>query len=50
VAGSLQVTATLPAALRDGFVSGQWNPTSLLLARFDEVRAVANHLPYISGF
>jgi 3-isopropylmalate/(R)-2-methylmalate dehydratase small subunit len=50
VVGSLRVKATVPAALRDGFVSGQWNPTSLLVARFDEVRAVANRLPYISGF
>jgi 3-isopropylmalate/(R)-2-methylmalate dehydratase small subunit len=50
IVGSLQVKATVPAALRDGFVSGQWNPTSLLVARFDEVRAVANRLPYISGF
>ncbi len=49
-AGSMRVKATLPAALRDGFLNGQWNPTSLLLGRFDEVRAVANRLPYISGF
>jgi hypothetical protein len=49
-AGTLQVRAAVPAALRDGFVSGQWDPTSMLLDRFDEVRAVANRLPYISGF
>jgi 3-isopropylmalate/(R)-2-methylmalate dehydratase small subunit len=49
-AGSLTMAATLPAALRDGFLSGQWNPTAMLLDRFNEVRAVAARLPYISGF
>ena len=49
-AGTIRLTATLPAALRDGFLSGQWNPTAMLLDRFDEVRAVASRLPYISGF
>ena len=49
-AGSLRITATLPAALRDGFLSGQWNPTAMLLDRFDQVRAVASRLPYVSGF
>ncbi len=49
-AGSLRMTATLPSAVRDGFLSGQWNPTAMLLVRFDEVRAVAARLPYITGF
>ena len=49
-AGALRFTATLPPALRDGFVSGQWNPTAMLLDRFDEVRAVAARQPYIRGF
>jgi 3-isopropylmalate/(R)-2-methylmalate dehydratase small subunit len=49
-AGPLRLTAALPAALRDGFLSGQWNPTAMLLDRFDEVRAVAGRLPYVSGF
>ena len=49
-AGSLTVTATLPPALRDGFLSGQWNPTAMLLDRPDEVRAVAARLPYVTGF
>ena len=49
-AGPLRITAAVPAALRDGFLSGQWNPTAMLLDRFDEVRAVANRLPYVSGF
>jgi 3-isopropylmalate/(R)-2-methylmalate dehydratase small subunit len=49
-AGPLRLTAVLPAALRDGFLSGQWNPTAMLLDRFDQVRAVAARLPYVSGF
>jgi 3-isopropylmalate/(R)-2-methylmalate dehydratase small subunit len=49
-AGPLTLTATLPAALRDGFLSGQWNPTAMLLDRFDEVRTVAARLPYIHRF
>jgi len=49
-AGTLAFAATLPPALRDGFLSGQWNPTAMLLANFDEVRAVAARLPYIRGF
>ena len=49
-AGGVRVSASLPAAFRDAFLSGQWNPTSMLLARFDEIQAVAHRLPYVSGF
>jgi 3-isopropylmalate/(R)-2-methylmalate dehydratase small subunit len=49
-AGTLRVTASLPHALRDGFLSGQWNPTAMLLDRFEEVQAVAARLPYLNGF
>jgi 3-isopropylmalate/(R)-2-methylmalate dehydratase small subunit len=49
-AGALRVSAGVPPALRDGFLSGQWNPTAMLLDRFEEVRAVAARLPYIRGF
>jgi len=49
-AGTMRIAATLPSALRDGFVSGQWNPTLMLLDQFEEVRAVADRLPYIRGF
>ena len=49
-AGTLRITAALPDALRDSFISGQWNPTAMLLDRFDEVRRVADSLPYIKGF
>jgi 3-isopropylmalate/(R)-2-methylmalate dehydratase small subunit len=49
-AGTLTIQASLPAALRDAFLSGQWNSTAMLLDRFEEVRAVAARLPYIRGF
>ena len=31
-AGALRIVATPPQALSDAFVSGQWNPTAMLLA------------------
>ena len=49
-AGTLRINATLQPALRDAFLSGQWNPTAMLLDRFEEVKAVADRLPYIRGF
>jgi 3-isopropylmalate/(R)-2-methylmalate dehydratase small subunit len=49
-AGSLRLEALVPKALRDAFVSGQWNPTAMLLDRFEEVKGVASRLPYIRGF
>jgi 3-isopropylmalate/(R)-2-methylmalate dehydratase small subunit len=49
-AGTLRINAALQPALRDAFLSGQWNPTAMLLDRFEEVKAVAARLPYIRGF
>ena len=49
-AGPLRFMAAIPPALRDAFVSGQWNPTAMLLDRFDEVRTVADRLPYLNQF
>jgi len=49
-AGDLRITAALPPARRDAFLSGQWNPTAMLLDRFEEVRAIAARLPYVRGF
>jgi len=49
-AGDLTIKASLPAAARDAFVSGQWNPTAMLLNTFDEVKSVAARLPYVAGF
>ena len=49
-AGDLRIPASLPAALRDSFLTGQWNPTAMLLDRFEAVRVVSEKLPYIAGF
>jgi 3-isopropylmalate/(R)-2-methylmalate dehydratase small subunit len=40
----------LPAPARDAFLSGTWDATALLLADFEQVRAVADRLPYVSGW
>ena len=45
-AGTLTVNATLPPGVRDSFLSGEWNPTAMLLDKFDEVRKVSTRLPY----
>jgi len=42
--------ALIPAGAREAFTAGTWDATGLLLDDFDRVRAVANNLPYISGF
>jgi len=49
-AGALRFKASMPAALRDAFVQGKWDPTAMLLEKFDDVRGVAKQLPYVSGF
>ena len=49
-AGSLTFTASMPAPLRDAFVQGKWDPTMMLLDKFDEVRDVARRLPYVAKF
>jgi 3-isopropylmalate/(R)-2-methylmalate dehydratase small subunit len=49
-AGNLTVQAHIPAGMRDAFLTDQWNPTAMLLDKFEQVRAVATSLPYVSGF
>jgi 3-isopropylmalate/(R)-2-methylmalate dehydratase small subunit len=49
-AGDVAMTATLPSGVRDALLSGQWNPTAMLLEGDDAVRAVAARLPYLTGF
>jgi 3-isopropylmalate/(R)-2-methylmalate dehydratase small subunit len=49
-AGTLGIQASLPAGLRDAFLTDQWNPTAMLLTDFEQVGCVASRLPYISGF
>ena len=48
-AGGLVFPVVLPPSAREAFVDGSWDATGLLLERYDEVRAVADRLPYISG-
>jgi 3-isopropylmalate/(R)-2-methylmalate dehydratase small subunit len=49
-AGSAAFEASMPSAVRDAFVQGKWDPTMMLLDKFDEVRGVAKRLPYVAGF
>jgi 3-isopropylmalate/(R)-2-methylmalate dehydratase small subunit len=49
-AGDLTIQASIPATLRDAFVTDQWNPTSMLLADFEKVKGTASRLPYVAGF
>jgi len=49
-AGPLSFTASIPTPLRDAFVQGKWDPTAMLVDKFDEVRAVGKRLPYVAGF
>ena len=38
------------ARVRDAFATGAWDTTGLLLERYGEVNAVAERLPYVTGF
>jgi 3-isopropylmalate/(R)-2-methylmalate dehydratase small subunit len=49
-ADDLSCVVHLPRPARDAFVSGAWDTTGMLLARYDEIREVAARLPYVSGF
>jgi 3-isopropylmalate/(R)-2-methylmalate dehydratase small subunit len=49
-AGSIQAEAHLPDSTREALLSGAWDATSLLLEDYQEVRAKARGIPYISGF
>ncbi len=44
------VRLSMPPAVRESLLAGQWDATALLLDRFDDVRAVAGKLPYVTGF
>jgi len=39
---------SLPAGAREAFLDGTWDATGLLLENYDEVRAVAVSLPYVT--
>jgi len=44
------MTLEMPDGMRDALLKGQWDPTGMLLDRFEEVRAAAADLPYVAGF
>lgn len=48
-AGALSFEATMPHGARDALTSGLWDGTGLLMENFDEVKAVAGRLPYVTG-
>jgi 3-isopropylmalate/(R)-2-methylmalate dehydratase small subunit len=49
MAGSRAFDITLPAAAREAFLDGSWDATGLLLENYDDVRAVAARLPYVTA-
>lgn len=44
------MVVSMAPAVRAALRSGTWDGTGLLLDRFDDVRAVAQRLPYVTGF
>jgi 3-isopropylmalate/(R)-2-methylmalate dehydratase small subunit len=48
-AGDAAFPISLPAAARQALRDGTWDATGLLLENFEEVRAVAARLPYVSA-
>ncbi|HXE79885.1 MAG TPA: 3-isopropylmalate dehydratase small subunit [Vicinamibacterales bacterium] len=48
-AGDVEVAAQMPEGARDALTSGLWDGTGLLMDRFEEVRATAERLPYVTG-
>jgi len=48
-AGGRSFGISLPAAVRGAFLDGSWDATGQLLENYDEVRAVAARLPYVTS-
>jgi hypothetical protein len=49
-AGGNRYHTAIPAGAREALTTGTWDATAALLDIFEEVRAVAKDLPYITGF
>ena len=47
--GDRSFELSMPAPARDAFLDGSWDATGLLLENYDEVRALAARLPYVTG-
>jgi 3-isopropylmalate/(R)-2-methylmalate dehydratase small subunit len=48
-AGDVTAPATMPPSAHEALTTGMWDGTGLLLADFDQVRALADRLPYVTG-
>ena len=48
-AGDSLVSATMPRSAHEALTTGLWDGTGLLLADFDQVRRLADTLPYVTG-
>jgi 3-isopropylmalate/(R)-2-methylmalate dehydratase small subunit len=47
--GAIEVKATMPKPAHEALTTGLWDGTGLLLDDFDEVKQLANTLPYVTG-
>jgi 3-isopropylmalate/(R)-2-methylmalate dehydratase small subunit len=45
-----RISVAMPDAFQRALLDGCWDATALLTDKFNEVRAVADGLPYVSGF
>jgi 3-isopropylmalate/(R)-2-methylmalate dehydratase small subunit len=50
IAAGKTFPVSIPENAREAFLSGNWDGTSMLLERFEEVEALARRLPYVAGF
>lgn len=48
-AGALRIAASMPKAAHEALVTGLWDGTGMLLDDFDQVRQLAESLPYVTG-
>jgi 3-isopropylmalate/(R)-2-methylmalate dehydratase small subunit len=48
-AGGRSFEVSLPGPVREAFLDGSWDATGLLLEDYDQVRRVAETLPYVTG-
>jgi 3-isopropylmalate/(R)-2-methylmalate dehydratase small subunit len=48
-AGDISVAAAMPGSAHEALTTGMWDGTGLLLADFDQVHALADRLPYVTG-
>jgi 3-isopropylmalate/(R)-2-methylmalate dehydratase small subunit len=47
--GDVAIPATMPSSAYEALTTGMWDGTGLLLADFDQVRALADSLQYVTG-